>query len=128
MMKSIPTGRLAAGTAAVVLSLALAGCGSGISYEDARELRSQLRDVEARLDGLDGKLAALADRVDSDGQEDIAGLRVEIDRVNETLASVSESLKPPARPEQPTGQTGTGMGTGTGTGAGTSGYGTGGQQ
>lgn len=121
MMKSIQAGRLAAGTAAVVLSLALAGCGSGISYEEARELRSQLRNVEARLDRLDGKLATLADRVDSDGREDIAGLRDEIGQANETLASVSESLKPPQRPERPaeelpTTGTGTGMGGGTGTG------------
>lgn len=93
MTMRIHPGKFGAGMAALVLSLALAGCGSGISYEEARALRSELRDVESRLDRLDGELAALADRVDSGGREEIAGLRDQIGRASESLASVSESLK-----------------------------------
>lgn len=105
MTMRIHPGKFGAGMAALVLSLALAGCGSGISYEEARALRSELRDVESRLDRLDGELAALADRVDSGGREEIAGLRDQIGRASESLASVSESLKPPERPERTVGET-----------------------
>lgn len=117
MTMRIHPGRLGAGMAALVLSLALAGCGSGISYEEARALRSQLRDVEDRLDRLDGELAALADTVDSGGREEIAGLRDQIGRASETLTSVAESLKPPERPERPVGETPPGTAPGMGSDA-----------
>lgn len=91
-----------AGAGTLLLAMGLAGCSDGISSAEAESLRTEIENVEARLQAMDHELGQVQDRIDSDERDAIASMRDEIDQVNSTLAAVSEDLVPP-RPQPPAG-------------------------
>jgi hypothetical protein len=95
--------KLAACAGTLLLALGLTGCGGdGISSAEAESLRSEVDNVESRLQAMDRELGQIQNRLDSDERDAIAGLRDEIGKANSTLAAISEELVPP-RPQPPAG-------------------------
>ena len=83
---------------AVALVLVLAACGpSGLSDTDAEEIRSQLQDINVRLDAIETTVEQHAAET-ANGEELVTEVQEELSMARDVLAQVDDRLAPPPPP------------------------------
>lgn len=85
----------------------LTACSSGpISDEQALEIKDQIEDIRSRLSQIEGTLADLLPADSNIPEDEIAGVRGELDDLRKSLADIQQAIEPPepkAVPQPPTG-------------------------
>lgn len=95
--------------AAIALVLVLAACQQGgMNDADADEIRSQLQEINSRLDAIENTVEQHASEAEN-GDELVAEVQEELAMARGTLAEVDNRLAPPPPPEDDFGADPAGM-------------------